>query len=154
MTPSPSDTPSLRTREGMAFTDCAVGRWSSRRLGSRLYYEFTEAALSDGVAWERIADSVAVEVRRHGAPAPSNPPPTAVGAVAVEAAASASPPPAKMVAAVASATVPVREYAAPGAGVGSVHTTVKNDYSNNVNVNKNYYSKINNSGNSSTLVFM
>ena len=42
----------------------------SRRLGSRLYYEFTEAALSSEAEWERLADSVAVEVRRHGAPAP------------------------------------------------------------------------------------
>ena len=27
--------------------------------------------LGDGAAWERLADSVAVEVRRHGAPAPA-----------------------------------------------------------------------------------
>ena len=101
------------------------------------------------MAWERLADSVAVEVRRHGAPAPSSPPPTAAGAVAVEAASSASPPPAKMVAAVASATVPVREYTAPGAGVGSVHTTVKNNYSNNVNNSKtsNINSSSSNCGN-------
>ena len=43
-----------------------------------------------------------------------------------------------MVAAVALATVPVREYSAPGAGVGSVvHTTVQNYYSNNVNKTSN-----------------
>ena len=43
-------------------------------LGSRLYYEFTEAALSSGEDWERVADGVAQEVRRHGAPAPSSGP--------------------------------------------------------------------------------
>ena len=30
--------------------------------------------LGDGAAWERLADSVAVEVRRHGAPAKAAPP--------------------------------------------------------------------------------
>ena len=44
----------------------------ARRLGSRLYFEFTAAALGDGAAWEGLADSVAVEVRRHGAPAPAS----------------------------------------------------------------------------------
>ena len=43
------------------------------RLGSRLYYEFMATVLGDAVAWERLADSVAVEVRRHGAPAPVSP---------------------------------------------------------------------------------
>ena len=125
-----------------------MGRWSSRRLGSRLYYAFTEAVLSDGVAWERLADSVAVEVRRHGAPPPSNPPPMAAAVVAGEAASSASPPPVKMLVAVAPAMVPVREHTAPGAGVGSVvHTTVNHHYSNNVN-------NISNCGNRTTLNFM
>jgi len=36
-----------------------------RRLGSRLYYDFTAQALDDATSWERLADSVAVEVRRH-----------------------------------------------------------------------------------------
>ena len=36
-----------------------------RRLGSRLYYDFTAQALGDATSWERLADSVAVEVRRH-----------------------------------------------------------------------------------------
>ena len=44
--------------------------WLGIMLGSRLYYEFTEAALSNGEDWERVADGVAQEVRRHGAPAP------------------------------------------------------------------------------------
>ena len=50
--------------------------WLGIMLGSRLYYEFTEAVLGSGEDWERIADSVAQEVRRHGAP-----PPTAQAAV-------------------------------------------------------------------------
>ena len=45
----------------------------ARRLGSRLYYEFKATALGDVVEWERLADSVAVEVRRHGAPPPELP---------------------------------------------------------------------------------
>ena len=42
----------------------------TRRLGSRLYYEFTATALGSAAGWERVTDSVAVEVRRHGAPPP------------------------------------------------------------------------------------
>ena len=45
--------------------------WLGIMLGSRLYYEFTEAMLGDDEDWERVADSVAREVRRHGAPLPS-----------------------------------------------------------------------------------
>ena len=41
-----------------------------RRLGSRLYYEFTAQALGDAPSWERLADAVAVEVRRHAPSAP------------------------------------------------------------------------------------
>ena len=41
-----------------------------RRLGSRLYYEFTAQALDDAPSWERLADAVAVEVRRHTPSAP------------------------------------------------------------------------------------
>ena len=47
-------------------------RVDAHRLGSRLYYEFVSTALGDDVAWERLADSVAVEVRRHGAPSPAS----------------------------------------------------------------------------------
>ena len=57
--------------------------WLGIMLGSRLYYEFTEAALGNGEDWERVADSVAREVRRHGAPLPSAGP--AAQAVAKEA---------------------------------------------------------------------
>ena len=38
-------------------------------LGSRLYYEFTAATLGSRVEWQRVADGVAQEVRRHGGPA-------------------------------------------------------------------------------------
>ena len=54
--------------------------WLGIMLGSRLYYEFTEAALAEHANWERLADSVALEVRRHGAPAPHSPAPTVVAA--------------------------------------------------------------------------
>ena len=47
------------------------GCGDTRRLGSRLYFEFTGAALSDVAAWESLADGVAVEVRRHGVTAPA-----------------------------------------------------------------------------------
>ena len=103
-----------------------------------MYYEFTEAALSDGVAWERLADSVAVEVRRHGAPAPSSD--AVTGAVAAEAMApdavdAAAASPAKIAAAAAHPMAPMREDAAPSVGVSSVvHTTVNNNNnSNNTN---------------------
>ena len=39
--------------------------WLGIMLGSRLYYEFTETALAEHANWERLADSVALEVRRH-----------------------------------------------------------------------------------------
>ena len=67
-----------------------------RRLGSRLYFEFTAKALGDAAEWERVAVGMAQEVRRHGAPLPSSaaqagaeaiPHQQAVGAVAVAAAA-------------------------------------------------------------------
>ena len=48
--------------------------WLGIMLGSRLYFEFTEAALSNDEDWERVADSVAREVRQHGAPLPSDSP--------------------------------------------------------------------------------
>ena len=119
-----------------------------RRLGSRLYYEVTEAVLSSEAEWERLADSVAVEVRRHGAPAPSSDSP-ATGAgeeravaqssggktAAPSAKAAVVPAPAKTVADAAPALAPVREVATPSVGVSSVvHTTVNN---NNINSNNN-----------------
>ena len=46
--------------------------WLGIMLGSRLYFEFTEAALSNGEDWERVADGVAAwragaELGAHGA---------------------------------------------------------------------------------------
>ena len=61
------------------------------RLGSRLYYDFTAQALDDATSWERLADSVAVEVRRHApaatpvAVASATPPQTTQGDGAVAA---------------------------------------------------------------------
>ena len=129
-----------------------------RRLGSRLYYEFTEAALSSEAEWERLTDSVAVEVRRHGAPAPSSASPTTeAGAgkavtqasggkpAAPSAKAAVVPAPAKTVAGAAPVLAPVREVATPSVGVSSVvHTTVNN---NNINSN-NSTNSTNNSNNS------
>ena len=86
-----------------------------------MYSEFTEAALTDGAAWGRLADSVAVEVRRHGAPRPVQRAlvakavaPDAVGAPASLPA--QIPPSAKIVA----TTAPPPEVAARGVGVSSV----------------------------------
>ena len=42
--------------------------WLGIMLGSRLYYEFTKAALVEHASWERLVDSVAVEVRRRHPP--------------------------------------------------------------------------------------
>ena len=96
------------------------------RLGSRLFYEFTAAALSDGMVWERLLDSVAVEVRRHGAPAAQAPQPPAEGEAAA--------PPAMILAPAALAAVPlsVREGTAPDVGVSSVvHSRSTNNTHNN-----------------------
>ena len=96
--------------------------WLGIMLGSRLYYEFTEAALSSGEDWERVADGVAQEVRRRGASAPSSGPTAqeaadvaAAAAVGVVAAAPAAVP--KGVVAVGPA--PTRE-ATGGVNVSSV----------------------------------
>ena len=109
--------------------------WLGIMLGSRLYYEFTEAALSNAAEWERVADSVSQEVRRHGAPPPS-----------FEAAADPMPQEGVVTAAAAAVPVsvapaapfreavrspPVREGAA-GVSVSVVHNT--NHISNNSNI--------------------
>ena len=123
------------------------GCGGARRLGSRLYFEFTGAALDDGAAWEGLADGVAVEVRRHGAPAPAVRPsaPTAP-AVRAEVAVlggvgAAAPVPTAMV----EAPVPARGDAAP-AGVGA-SSIVHVDNHNIINNTNN-----NNSGNTSTTI--
>ena len=119
-------------------------------LGSRLCYEFTEAALSNGEDWERVADGVAQEVRRHGAPVPSSgptaqevaggarPQEAVAAAVAVVAAVAAAPAVPKGVATVGPA--PTRE-AAGGVNVSSVahssNTTVRNSSIDNSNRTNN-----------------
>ena len=113
----------------------------ARRLGSRLYFEFTGAALGDSAAWEGLADSVALEVRRHGAPTPPNPQPAATAPAALTTAvaehdvgeAAPSPATAQEPAALA-APRPARGLAAPaGVSVQSVH--VDNRTANHTNNN-------------------
>ena len=117
------------------------------RLGSRLYFEFTAAALGDGAAWEGLADGVAVEVRRHGAPAPADPQsaPPAPAATAVTAhdgsrepsAGEFAPPPVMALAPTSlAAPTPGRGGGAPaGVSVNSVH--VDNRTTNHTNTNSN-----------------
>ena len=122
--------------------------WLGIMLGSRLYYEFTEAVLGSGEDWERIADSVAQEVRRHGAP-----PPTAQAAVEAR-------PQGVMYADVAAAvaqTVPTDSAvarplqrmrdAAAGVSVSSHATTKFTNIHNN-----NIHNSTNNSGNTSIVL--
>ena len=100
--------------------------WLGIMLGSRLYYEFTEAALSNAEDWKRIVDSVAQEVRRcGGAQAVAGARPQE--AVAVAAAAAAAP-------AVPTATVspPMREAAA-GVSVSSATTNTSILHNNSIN---------------------
>ena len=132
-------------------------RFSFRRLGSRLYYEFTEAALSSEAEWERLADNVAVEVRRHGAPALSSASPTMrteAGKALVQD--SGVEVAAKTVGAMT--MVPVREVAAPSVGVssvvhtdnrGSTHIASNTNTSNNTNRNVG-----NTTSTTSTIVFL
>ena len=106
------------------------------RLGSRLFFEFTAAALGDAVAWEGLADSVAVEVRRHGAPAvpvsPQAGPPAPAKTAAHDPAIESAPPHAVMRSPAALAAPPPlpRDIAAPRVA-GS--TAVRIDNSNNSN---------------------
>ena len=134
-----------------------MGRWPSRRLGSRLYYEFMEAALTDGAAWGRLADSVAVEVRRHGAPRPTPSSPASQQATAVEAVPPGAEGKAAAAQSVAAAVPAMRHAAALGVGGSSVvHTTItssSNTNNSNNSVNNNTRS---NCGNriSNSLVLM
>ena len=134
-------------------------RAGARRLGSRLYFEFTAKALDDSVEWERVADSVAVEVQRHGAPPPSS-------AAATQAKAESVPQYAEgQVAAVAPAPqsptgVALAARGAPlaglGAAVGVSVSSVHNNYittstsSNSISNPKAYYSV--NTGNTSIVL--
>ena len=125
-----------------------------RRLGSRLYFEFTAKALGDAAEWERVAVGMAQEVRRHGAPLPSSAaqagaeavPQQAVGAVAVAAAAetvaaavpkgsvAVGPPPTRE----AAAGVSVRSVAHNHCSSATIYanknkrTTITNSNTNNI----------------------
>ena len=130
----------------------------ARRLGSRLYFEFTGAALGDVAAWEGVADGVAVEVRRHGAPAPAvRPSVPTTPAVLAEVAAlygmgAAAPAPTAMVMAptVLEAPAPARGDAAP-AGVGA--SSVVHVDSHNI-INNNNNNNFGNTMSSSTIVLL
>ena len=126
-------------------------RHTARRLGSRLYYEFTSAVLADSVGWERLVDSVAVEVRRHGAPAQSPAlgmegvaeavPPDAVGeVVARQVLVAAAPKPHVSVAlspqaALAAAGAPVITVSSVRAHNNRTNSIVNNRSSNIINSN-------------------
>ena len=115
--------------------------WLGIMLGSRLYYEFTEAALSNAQDWERVADSVSQEVRRHGAPPPSSQaaaearPQEAVDVVAaaVTAVADAPAAPSRTTIPAAAGSSPMREAAA-GVSVSSVvhNSNATNNFNNNI----------------------
>ena len=135
----------------------------AHRLGSRLYYEFTATALGSAAGWERVADSVAVEVRRHGAPPPL---PQAKAPADVEATrtvpqdavdglvASAAPTSPTVTAAglapsgrlVPSGRLALSREAAAGVSVVHNHSNSSTNIVNNSNAN------INNNGNSSIVV--
>ena len=118
------------------------------RLGSRLYFEFTAGALGDGAAWEGLADSVAVEVRRHGAPAPASrrSAPTATAGPAAQVTAQdgvgeAAVAPAMVLAptALAAAAAARGVAGAAGAGMSSVvHVDNRNNSVNTSNSNSNF----------------
>ena len=127
--------------------------WLGIMLGSRLYYEFTEAALGNDEDWERVADSVAREVRQHGAPLPSDSP--AAQAVAETASPQEAVDDAAPAVVVASAVptglaavrpAPTRE-AAGGVSVSSVAHISSNHASNysttDRSVNNNFNNNIN-----------
>ena len=117
--------------------------WLGIMLGSRLYYEFTEAALHSSEDWERVADGVSKEVRLHGAPPPSaSPTPEAVAVAAATAAAVTAP-------AVPKGPMPLMREAEAGVSVSvssAVHNSVTNHNTNN-NSNNN-----NNIGNTSIVI--
>ena len=121
--------------------------WLGIMLGSRLYYEFTEAVLSNGEDWERVADSVAQEVRRHGAPPSAGPTAQAVvGSKPQEAADVAA-------AAVAAPAVP-----RGSAGVGphllceAAGGVTVSSFTTNTNIHNNNSSTIHNNNNTSIIL--
>ena len=112
--------------------------------------------MGDTAAWEGLADGVAVEVRRHGAPAPAVRPSAPTAAAAPVAAqdgfseAAAAPAATVLAPTALAAAPPIREVAAPpGVGVSSVvnvdsHNTVNHTVTNNSS----------NSGNTSTNIVL
>ena len=135
------------------------------RLGSRLYFEFTAAALGDGAAWEGLADSVAVEVRRHGAPAPASrrSAPTATAGPAAQVTAQdgvgeAAVAPAMVLAptALAAAAAARGVAAAAGAGMSSVvHVDNRNNsVTNTSNRNTSNSNVGNNTSTNNNIVLM
>ena len=134
----------------------------ARRLGSRLYYEFTATALSDKVEWERLADGVAVEVRRQGAPTQSSvADPVAVaeretapqedGGRDLVAPAPKSPATQGMGLAALGPLVAARE-AAPGVSVNSSVNVHNSNISNNISSSNTVTNTVTNAGNTSTSV--
>ena len=122
------------------------------RLGSRLYYEFTAKVLGDAVAWERLTDSVALEVQRHGAPVLSSTPPPK-DAPAVEAAAPHTEvAEAKFTAMAAPAMAsPMRGAVAPSVSVSSVaHSESSSNKASMWNITANNSSNLN-SGNTNSV---
>ena len=99
--------------------------------------------LGDGAAWERLADSVAVEVRRHGAPAPAPASPQAAPPAPAEAVGESVPPRAVMQSPTALAVqVPLppppplsRDITAPPVTVSTtvVHNVIDNSRANTSN---------------------
>ena len=122
--------------------------WLGIMLGSRLYYEFTEAALADQANWERLADGVAVEVRRHAPSAGVE-----LQAVAPDVPQSSLKPSVPGVAVTAvtalagSATAAAREARAQGSDAMPRGITVRSNVTNNTTTNNTNTIVNNNSGN-------
>ena len=130
----------------------------ARRLGSRLYFEFTAAALGDDAAWEGLADGVAVEVRRHGAPAAAASPqspsavPVTAQVTAQDSVGEATPAMVLAPTALAAAAPARRVAAAAGVGMRSVVHVDNRNTVNNTNSSASTNNSTNNShfGNTST----
>ena len=119
----------------------------SRRLGSRLFYEFAGKALGDATSWERLADSVAVEVRRQSPTATEIAVPAATTAQAtqggaVAAAAVPTPKPTTL-----SLSTKPQEHDVPASAAGGALPGVSVSLSNIVNNHNNRLSSISNSNN-------
>ena len=138
-------------------------RAGTRRLGSRLYFEFTAKALDDSVEWERVADGVAVEVQRHGAPPPSSEAAAAQAIAesvpqdaAAQVAGAAPAPQSPASVALAARGAPLAGLgAAAGVSVSSVHNICTNNTTSSSvisNPNTNNYSV--NTGNTSTSIVL